>query len=720
MAKNTQVNPFINIIKVSKDSQRKLREYLQQCKMLSYQNWPIRDTMMRVDREYARELDYTPENRKAKIANATGNTNKYRNITVPIVLPSVESAVTYQASVFLTGIPLFGVVAAPNLMGPAKQLETIIDNQAIRGGWTDEFIMFFRDGEKYNFGIIEAEWNREMLPGFDTDVSNSQSSARISPVAWDGNTVSRWDPYNTFWDIRYSPADVSKRGEFIGTSEMISRVELKQQLIRDPAIITANITDALQSPTPAVTVTADSSILTFFIPQISQTKTINPALLGQFNWMAWAGLEPGGTQINYQNIYMRTKVYARIIPSDFGLEVPAKNTPQVWKFIWVNDDVLVYAQPVSTAFDSMPVFMSEPNHDGLTYQTKSNAENQIEFQGVTTAMMNSVIAARRRAVSDRVLYDPSRVSDAQMNNDNPSAKIPVRPAAYGKPVQEAVYQFPYNDNQSQIMFSEIGQLVQLSDKLSGQNPARQGQFVKGNKTRKEFDDVMANASGRDQLKSLVYECQVFTPLKETLKNNVLEKQTPATLYSRELKAPININPVELRKASLQFTVSDGLTPSEKIVSGDVLESALQTLAQSQALAAGYNLAPMFSYIMKTQGADLTPFEKSPQQAAYEQAVSAWQQTVAQAMESLKIVLKGVDPQQMQSIISQFQQGLPTQPKPQDYGYDPAANPLNAAVNPEEGVMAETSSILNPPPPPQPQSSTIPKPGNTPNSPQGAQ
>lgn len=705
MAKNTQVNPYINLVKISRDSQERLKEYLNQCKMLAYQNWPIRETMRRVDQEYMREMDQTDENRKAKIAVASGNSNKFRNITVPIVLPQVESAVTYQASVFLTGVPLFGVVAAPNLMGPAKQLETIIDNQAIRGGWVDEFIMFFRDGEKYNFGIVEAEWQREMLPGFDTDISQSgNNAAKIAPVAWEGNALNRWDPYNTFWDIRYGTADVAKRGEFIGTSEMISRVELKTQLVTDPAIIKGNITDALKSPTPAITISADSSLLTYYIPQVSASQLVNPALLGQFNWMAWAGLEPNGSQLEYKNIYMRTKLYARIIPSDFGIDVPGKNTPQVWKFIFINDSVLVYAQPVSTAFASFPVFMSQPNRDGLDYQTKSAAQNQVDFQNVTTAMMNSVVAARRRAISDRVLYDPSRISEAQINSDNPSAKIPVRPAAYGKNIQESVYQFPYNDNQSQMMFSEIGQLIQMADKLGGQNPARQGQFVKGNKTRSEYDSVMANANGRDQLKSLVYECQVFTPLKECLKNNILEKQTPATLYSRELQAPVQVNPVDLRKASLQFKVSDGLIPSEKLIAGDILKEVFQALSQAQGIGAGYNLAPMFSYLVKTQGADLTPFEKSQSQIAYETAVMQWQQTIAQAMDTLKISLKAVDPVQITNIVSQFQKGLPAQPKPQDYGYDPNASPMNQMLNPTASVIEQTQQILTPP---QPQSNTLP-------------
>ena len=82
-------------------------------------------------------------------------------------------------------------------------------------------------------------------------------------------------------------------------------------------------------------------------------------------------------------------------------------------------------------------------------------------------MMNSVIAARRRAISDRGLYDPSRVGEEQINSDNPSAKIPVRPAAYGKPLSEAYYAIPFRDDQSGVIMQEMGSVIKLSELISG-------------------------------------------------------------------------------------------------------------------------------------------------------------------------------------------------------------------------------------------------------------
>ena len=166
------------------------------------------------------------------------------------------------------------------------------------------------------------------------------------------------------------------------------------------------------------------------------------------------------------------------------MRLPQPNTPQIFKLIIINHQHLIYVERQTNAHNRLPMLFGSPLEDGLSYQTKSSAQNVTPIQDVASAMMNSVIHARRRAISDRGLYDPSRVSENNINSDNPSAKIPVRPAAYGKPLSEAYYPIPFRDDQSGTLLQEMGTVIKLSDVILGQNPARQGQFVKGNKTQK--------------------------------------------------------------------------------------------------------------------------------------------------------------------------------------------------------------------------------------------
>jgi hypothetical protein len=226
----------------------------------------------------------------------------------------------------------------------------------------------------------------------------------------------------------------------------------------------------------------------------------------------------------------------------------------------------------------------------------------------------------------------------------------------------------------------MGQMLQMANTVNGQNQAKQGQFTKGNRTQAEYESVMANANGRDQITSMLYEAQVFTPMKNILKINTMQYQAGISLYSPAQERIVKIDPVALRKSFVVFKISDGLTPTDKLISADDFQAAVTAMAQSPALGAGYNVAPAFSYLMKTRNVDLTPYEKSPQQVSFEQATTAWQEAV-------------------QQITKAGGKEFPPQPTPQQYGYTPGVTGSNqppAQGNPvSQAAGNATSNTANP-------------------------
>lgn len=666
-------------------SQEALLEYSHSCYRVLASNWNIRERMREIDLLYMRETDWTEDNRRAKLNNKLGDSSRYQNIVVPIVMPAVEAAVTYQASVFLTGTPIFGVVSNPSNMDAAMQMETVIDDQATKGGWTREFLKFFRNGFKYNLCALEVNWARKVTAAFETDLSFSLTQAKPKEVIWEGNTIRNIDMYNAIFDSRVAPCDMAAKGEFAGYTEVMSRIALKQFIQELPDKLVDNIIPAFESGLGFSGISETGAHASYYIPSLNPDALLEKNARNTTNWMAWANLAGADQKIKYKDMYEVTTLYARILPSDFGLRVPAPNTPQVWKFIYVNHQVLLYAERQTNAHGLLPMLFSQPLEDGLDYQTKPLSQNVSSIQSITSAMWNSVIAARRRAVSDRGVYDPSRISEAHINNPNPAAKIPVRPAAYGKPVQDAYYPIPFRDDQSGILMQETQTLVQMGNMITGQNQVRQGQFVKGNKTLHEFESVMSNANGRDQVTAMLLEAQIFTPLKEILKLNILQYQGGVSLFNKTAEQEVKIDPVVLRKTVLEFKISDGLTPSDKLINADVLQTAMQVIGSTPSIAAGYNLAPMFSYFIKTQGGKITEFEKSPEQLAYEQAVGAWQQ----AMETMAAGLKGMTPEQVQQIMKQ----MPPQPKPEQYGYKPAQQGISPVYK-QPDVTSNINNITN--------------------------
>lgn len=695
------------VTNLSQKSQDGLIQYYRACTAILSTTWNFRGQLLDIDRSYMREKDFTIENRRATLANKYGDPNKFRNVTVPVVMPQVEAAVTYQTSVFLTGVPLFGVNSSPKYQDAALQMESIIDDQATRGGWVGQIEMAFRDGFKYNFAAMEVDWCVKKIWTPETNLTFSRNQGKPVETLWEGNSLKRWDPYNTIFDARYKPTEIAERGEFVGNTQPYSKIELIS--LMQSLTFKMNYKKAMESG-PSTVGTAYP--MDYYIPELNPDALLSQNMYQTTNWLVWAGIDTQNARINYKNIYFVTTFYCRILPADFAIASTNPNQPQIWKFLIVNGNTVIYAERLTNAHNLLPVLFMQPLEDGLGYQTKSFAQNITPYQDVASALINSAMASRRRAISDRGIYNPSYINAKDINSDSPTAKIAIRPAAYGKPLSDAYLPLPYRDDQLQFAMSDMAQVLKFSDQAAGQNPVQQGQFVKGNKTQQEFDTVMGSANGRPQSVAMKLETQFFTPLKEILKLNVLQYQGGVSVYNRERETEVQIDPVTLRKAVLAFKVSDGLVPSSKVMSTESFTIAAQTIATSPAIQAGYNLAPMFSYLFKTQRADVAAFEKAPEQIAFEQAVGQWQQA-AQLLSQTYASLKKPDgsnytPQEIQA-------SLPPQPVPEAYGYTPGMT--------KPGPESNTGSILDQytaasAPPAPPQAATIGAPaGNQPQIPQ---
>lgn len=619
---------------LSKDSETALLTYASSAQTLLSSQYSLRSALEDIDRTYMREKNFTTANIRARIANARGDADKMQSPTVPVVMPQVEAALGYMINVFLTGYPIFGASASPEMEDAALMMETIIGENSKTAAWARQLIMFFRDGLKYNLHALECIWDQRTVPSFEVDLQ-AEGGAKSKDVIWAGNCLRRMDLYNTFWDPRVHPAEIHEKGEFAGYIEAVSRVRMKQIVNNLYGKVPMSTVMAALESTPGGTgiTTSGSGPFSYYLPLINPAPIQSSAAVHSFDWLSWVTNINPSNGIKYSNAYNLTTLYARILPADFGMRVPKENTPQVWKFLFVNSSVCLFAERQTNAHGFLPIVFGQPLEDGLDYQTKSFATNVADLQDTATAMLSGYMASKRRLVGDRVLYDPLRVRAKDINSTNPAAKIPVRPAAYGKPVQEAVYAFPYRDEQTNSLLEGAVTMSKMADQVNNQNQAQQGQFVKGNKTKHEYGDIMAHGNMKNQTMALGTEMQVFVPIKEMLKLNMLQFQKDGTIYNNDKQTEVAIDRKTLLNTAVQFQISDGMLPTDKIMSTEEYQVAMQTFQAVPALAAAYNVAPMFSFIMKQRGADLKPFEKSPLQIQFEQATKQWQQVAMQAIKA---------------------------------------------------------------------------------------
>lgn len=602
--------------------QQAVVNYVINCVTSLAQVWNLRQQFLNRDLAYYRELDRSVEQTKALSANWAGDPYKFQNLQIPVVMPQVESALAYQAGVFLTGYPIFGIATNDAQKADAAlQLETIIGDNSVTYGWIRQLILFMRDCLKYNLGAIEVTWKRKRVYSL---VNDAASAARGQPtknteLVYEGNSLRRLDPYNLIWDKRVNPTQVHTDGEFVGYTEIFSRIQLKQLLLDLNSEFTMNAREAFETGSPSITLNGSDSW--YYVPQINPNSFIGYQFYPTTNWLSWAMIDTDGTGqgkkgIEYNNMYEITTIYGRVIPEDFRLVVPRRNQPQIWKFIIVNRRVCIYAERQTNAHNMLPIILGAPTEDGLGYQTKSFLDNSIPFQFMSTALWNAAIESKRRQVFDRIFYDPSRIRKEDIDKVTSVARIPVKQSAYGKPISEAVWSNSYHDENISGVFQMAQMVYEMADVTNGQNKVDRGQFQKGNKTKTEFQQTMGNSNARQQLQALMLEYQVFTPMKEMIKLNMLQYQPPATLFNRDTNTAVTIKPEELRDAALVFKVSDGLTPTDKLISTDLLQVFMQTVQASPIMMAQYDIVGAFAYWCKMQGAQwFTNFQRNPADAA---------------------------------------------------------------------------------------------------------
>ena len=602
-----KTKPTAGIFIPSADSQAKLLEYVQRILTEHRKYEDYYSKMEAIDIAYARYVsNIDPDTGVVRgegidAATTPVGVHNMSSTTPPVVVSQVDSMVGYLSEVFLSGSPLFPIVSTPANKAEAEQLEALIDDHATLGGYARQLLLFLRNGVKYNLSALEADWTAiEQYSTLDNYLDPGKQ--KLSKDNKSYTKLKNLDPYNTIWDRTVPPGDVSCEGDYAGYVELKSRTKTKRILNRLSNDNEAfNVKEALE--TGVIGASTDSAYRTQ--PQISNYISARKPLNGM-NWTAYITgsperSNPAVTAENYEHIVL----YVRIIPSDFTLNVPAPNTPQIWKLMVVNQKVLVMAKRIISAYDYLPILFGQPLEDGLGYQTQSIAESNIPFQEAAKTLFNIRFNAARRAVSDRALYDPTVISSKDINAPVPAAKIPVKSNSIdpNKRISDSYHQIPFDSRGTESAVQDGMMIVNFGKELSGLNSPMQGQFQKGNKSVQEWNDTMGGADSRLRLPALTLEYQVFQPLKEILKLNIFQYGDDAVVISQKSGEAYDVKISALRNKVLSFRVADGYTPKSKLAGTEFLMNLLQIIGQSQILQQSYgaHLPGMVSHLAQLGG-----------------------------------------------------------------------------------------------------------------------
>jgi hypothetical protein len=568
------------------------------------------------DRVYIRQVNTTQKQLAAVRANMNGDLSMVQDITVPIAMPHVETAVAYQAGVFLTSYPIFGVAARAADQDAAMQFETTLGKQSQYFNWSRELIKVFRNGFKHNFGPALCEWTRVPTARVvDSLDPQSPMATKIEGGWYGGNAITALDPYNCFVDPIPNPCDLHTKGEFFGYNELVSRISLKRYMMTLDPNRTTNLREAYESTFSAAW-GSDGNAMAYYMPEVNRyyANLRRPTQNDGVNWAAWLNMETkvGPGHINYRENYVKTTLFCRACPSDFGQQ---GNLPAIFKLVIINWQFVVYAEQLVQAHDFLPTVVMQPNEDGLGYQTNSLLDNSSPFQDMASGLWTTTMEGARRQVYDRLVYNPQYINKRDIDPANPTARIPVKNAnSLNFDMNRALHRIPYENSNPMLGVQLSGQVTQMADQAVGQNKVAQGQFQKGNKTTTEFETTMDGSNSRSQLCAVSIEGQFFAPVKEMVKSNTLQNQAAESIYSPQQEKQVEIDPVKLRSTILSFDMTDGVLNSEKLLNPNVMQVFFQMAQGMPTLNTEYDIMSMFLYWCKLKGARwVNDFRRNPQQ-----------------------------------------------------------------------------------------------------------
>lgn len=594
--------------RISPESRAAIKAYLDKVLEAHIQNnQELTSKMDEIDVAYARY--------KASIEDGSGGVDKTAaqkacdvfatddKVTPPLVVSQVDTFVGYLSEVFLSGYPIFPVLSTPKNKKYAEQLETLMDDHALLGGYPRHLLMFLRDSCKYNYAGIEVAW--DSINQFNTVADYTSAEQKLKVNTKKFNKLKRLNPRNIIRDCSVLPGEVAEHGDYAGYIERISMIKLKQEirklqeegtLFNGQAALDSGISSTSVNPSYSENNFVENPQISEYVSRSGRERTID--------WDSYLDGSEGKRKRNrYGAQYERVVVYARILPADFALSAPQPRTPQIWKFIKIND-VLISAARVVSAYDYLPVLIGQPIEDGFAEQTQSIAESQIPFQQAAGTLYNIRFAAARRAVSDRALYNSNVLDSSQVNSKAAAPKIPVNISPLASiPLDRLYHQIPFDLRGTETAIQDANVIANFGQQLSGINNAQQGMFQRGNKSVAEWNGVMNNSDNRMRLPALTLEYQVFAPMRSLMVLNIFQYGEDVQLVSQKTKEVVDINVEELRKQVLSFRTADGYTPKAKMASTDMLAQGIQLIGQSQALQASYGqyLPDMFAHLMSLGG-----------------------------------------------------------------------------------------------------------------------
>lgn len=619
MAKKAQVKVVGNTLVLPPEIQTKVVNYMSDCRS-RFGFGARRHQYERIDKAMQLESD---ARRQAK-NQRDQRLDYYDDVEVALVTPAVDTVKGFLVDLFLSGHHILEAVATQKEDTTlAAQVNAVTERDAKDYAWARHLTIAFGDLAKYNKCALEVDWDTELVQAMTTNNTRGPTTKELSEVPRSGNRIRRLDVYNVYHDELVEASEVHRYGEYSGYDEMISMVELIRRIrnLKAQGKAVMNHVSCFSSP-------CGETSENYYRPQIVPDAPASGGNKGSWggDWTTYFEsdsklFKDGAGVVKPTNRYLWSCVYARIIPSMFGItNVPNPDNVHIYRMYKVGG-TLVCMERMNNLHNYFNIVTAQVKEEGLGEQVKSDASLVIPLQNLATKLWDARLTGLAKHTGNKFAYVEGTVDPTTIHH--PSKPIIVKPNMLNKDPLQSIKQLPFEDRMGATFHQEIGQIRAQAQEITRLNRAQMGQFQKGNKTASEFNEIMNNADSELRTFGLMFENIVMEPIKTIVKAHIAQYQEPEEITTL-MGEKVEVNPLLLSTRTINFKMADGLTRKEAVANVDGLNMAYQNLIANPTLAAQFDLAGMFVYMVEVMGAKISQFRLPPAQPGTQQGQATQQ------------------------------------------------------------------------------------------------
>jgi len=518
------------------------------------------------------------------------------SIVIPMSSAILDTLLTYHVAAFLEDPILRNSGHGPEDVVGAILLEKIISLHTIKTKVALALHTMWRDAMVYGFGVVVPNWHvqrgmrvrRRPTNKFDFGSMTYQPSGfeRVTEEVnvFEGNRLDNIDPYMFLPDPNL-PIHRAAEGEFVGWMDRTNWFALYGEEQTDLDLFNVQYVKHFQA--------------TGTMYQMGASRRGAVELQGTVSGQPGRPVD-------------RLTCYADIIPSEIGMG--SSQIPETWLFSLAGERVIIRAKQLRVNHGKKPVIIDAPDFDGYGVAPVSRIEQVQGIQGIVDWMINSHVANVRKAIHDMIVYDPSIINSADIEDPGPGKLVRLRLAAFGRvKASDAIHQLAVRDvTQPHVDFAQA--MMQVGNVVSGAQDSLQGiRRTSGERvTATEYAGTQTSALSRLEKVAKITSIQAHQDIAEMFAEHTQQFMTDevyartvgdwpeviAQEYGIQGEDPILVSPTDISVA-YDVIAKDGSVPSGEQAGTWV--QLFQILTTHPSIARKFDIVRIFMHIARLTG-----------------------------------------------------------------------------------------------------------------------